>query len=499
MAEDTLISRADRRRAARRQNERTTPRARDLAREHAGAIVAVALGVLSFAAYWYLGQQDTVQNNFVRLADAFLAGRVDMGPNAPQLEGFIELAYNEGKGYIIPPPWPAVLLLPLVAIWGLGVNQSLISAILGAVTSSTVFGTTRSVAQRLSTRVWLTILVAFGTVFWFAAANGAVWFFSHTVAVLFLFLAIYFTLARKNPLLAGLCLGAAFWTRQPTILTLPFFLIMFSEDWLRWDTSLPLWRRVNWRPVLLFGWGLGAFVLLSFVYNYIRWGTPLDASQHHLPERVLAQPWFNHGPFDPRYISRHVVTFFEMAPVVRSSEPYVLSNLNGSAIWLTTPAFFYALFAGWKSRAAIVVGVSLLVVGISFVVLRALSGLWDSGFYREQLPMHLNILPFYVVIGMALWFGRKDRFIVACWAAIIPTALMLFTFAGTGWVQFGYRFQLDFMPFLFLLTAYAMGPDLKWHHKAMIILSVLLNLWAILWIYQFEPNHTFGIAQWTSF
>jgi hypothetical protein len=100
---------------------------------------------------------------------------------------------------------------------------------------------------------------------------------------------------------------------------------------------------------------------------------------------------------------------------------------------------------------------------------------------------------------MALWFGRKDKFILACWAAILPTALMLFTFAGTGWAQFGYRFQLDFMPFLFLLTAYAMGPDLKWHHKGMIILSVLLNLWAILWVYQFEPNASFGITGWTSF
>jgi hypothetical protein len=55
------------------------------------------------------------------------------------------------------------------------------------------------------------------------------------------------------------------------------------------------------------------------------------------------------------------------------------------------------------------------------------------------------------------------------------------------------------MPFLFLLTAYAMGPDLKWQHKAMIVLSVLLNLWAIVWIYHFEPNHTFDILQWTSF
>lgn len=494
MAEDTLTGRADDPR-----DVSLTARMRSLVTGHLTLILTVSFAVLSFAVYWYLGLQETAQDNFVRLADAFLHGSVDMGPNASQIEITIELAYNEGKGYIIPPPWPAIIMLPAVAVWGLGVNQALVSAIVGAVNSSTVFNVTRSLSKKVSTQIWLTVLVAFGTVLWFSAANGAVWFFSHTVAVLFLFLAIYFTMSRKNPLMAGLCLGAAFWTRQPTILTLPFFLIMFSDDWLRWDTERPLWQRVNWHPLLMLGCGLGAFVLASFWYNMVRWGTPLDASQHHLPERVLAQPWFNHGPFDPRYIPRHVVVFFEGAPIVRSEKPYIISNLNGSAIWITTPAFFYALFAGWKNQKAILVGAALLGLGVAFVVLRAMTGLWDSHWYSEQLPRHLNILPFYIVIAMALWFGRKDKFVMACWAAILPTALMLFTFAGTGWAQFGYRFQLDFMPFLFLLTAYAMGPDLKWHHKAMIVLSVLLNLWAILWVYQFEPHQAFGIIHWTSF
>jgi hypothetical protein len=494
MAEDSLTSRATNRR-----DVLLPGRVRSFASDHRALIVSLLFALLSGGIYYYSGFQETAQNNFVRLADAFLDGRVDMGPSAPQLETFIELAYNDGKGYIIPPPWPAIIMLPLVAVWGVGVNQVLISAILGGVTVATVFNVTRSLSQKIWTQIWLTVLVAFGTVFWFTAANGAVWFFSHTVAVLFLFLAVYFTLGRRNALMAGLCLGAAFWTRQPTILTLPFFLIMFSDDWLRWEAERPLWKRINWEPLLLLGSGLGVFVLASFWYNMVRWGTPLDASQHHLPERVLAQPWFNHGPFDPRYISRHVVVFFEGAPRARSEEPYFLSNNYGSAIWVTTPAFLWALFAGWKDRRVVLVAGTLLLIATGIVVSKTVSGLWDSDWYTYQFPRHLNILPFYIVIAMALWFGRKDKFVMACWAAILPTALMLFTFAGTGWVQFGYRFQLDFMPFLFLLTAYAMGPDLKWHHKALIALSVLLNLWAILWIYQFEPNHTFDIAQWTSF
>ncbi len=177
----------------------------------------------------------------------------------------------------------------------------------------------------------------------------------------------------------------------------------------------------------------------------------------------------------------------------------MFSNLNGSSLWMTTPAFFYALFAGWKDRRFIVIGLGLLAIAVGIPVSRAVSGLWGSDWYSYQFERHINILPFYILMGMALWFGRKDKFVLACWAAIIPTALMLFTFAGVGFVQFGYRFQLDFMPFLFLLTAYAMGPDLRWHHKLMIVLSVLLNLWGVLWLYHFEPTHAFGILQWSSF
>ena len=75
---------------------------------------------------------------------------------------------------------------------------------------------------------------------------------------------------------------------------------------------------------------------------------------------------------------------------------------------------------------------------------------------------------------------------------------MLFTFAGTGFSQFGYRFALDFMPFLFLLTIKAMGNDLKWHHKSLIGASIVANLWGVLWIHQFAQNGFLDL-EWVRF
>ena len=481
--------------------------------QYRAIFIAAAFSLVVFAVYYYAGEGEagnaggSPYNNFVILGDAVLDGHVDIHDGAA-LRSYMEMDIRDGRHYIIPPPWPAVLMLPGVAIWERGFDQTLFSAILGGLTAGIVFVISRRLSDKLETQIWLTLLVVFGTLFWYAAANGGVWFFSHTVAVLFLFLAIFFTIGRRNPLAAGLCLGAAYWTRQSTLLSFPFFLIMFSDLWLKPAVEgAPVWRRLSLRPLLEFGTGVSVFLLLSFGYNYWRFETPFDASQHYLPDNVKAEPWFNHGPFDVRYISRHVVTAFERMPLVGSASPYVVISTGGMALWATTPAFFIALFNRVRNPWVLAGGLVLLLIAVGVPVSRAVSGLWDSDwytytfpevdfawFYEEGIPVHINTIPFFVLIAGALWVSRRDKFALACWAAIIPTALMLFTFAGTGFAQFGYRFSLDYMPFMFLLTAHTIGNNMKWYHKALIVLSVMLNLWGVLWVYHFQPTQYLDVT-----
>ena len=78
---------------------------------------------------------------------------------------------------------------------------------------------------------------------------------------------------------------------------------------------------------------------------------------------------------------------------------------------------------------------------------------------------------------------------IACWSAIMPIVMTVFFFAGTGFAQFGYRFSLDFFPFLFLLIVKGIGDDLRWHHKLLILLGVIVNLWGVVWLYQFDAHH----------
>jgi hypothetical protein len=115
------------------------------------------------------------------------------------------------------------------------------------------------------------------------------------------------------------------------------------------------------------------------------------------------------------------------------------------------------------------------------------------------LPLGLELAPFWLLIALAvtLAIGLRNRLVIAAWAAILAITLFDFMFAATGWAQFGYRYGLDFMPFLFLLVAISV-PRLRWYHVALIAASILVNLWGVLWIYQFAPRSLFGWT-WVSF
>ena len=205
-------------------------------------------------------------------------------------------------------------------------------------------------------------------------------------------------------------------------------------------------------------------------------------------------------------------------PIFSTMGSYIWPSHFGQAIWATTPAFFFSLFAGLRNRRLIIGGAVLLAISALVMIFRSAGAGWgldgvDNNFLRppavfDWIPEHLNpiaswhLLPFWALIAIAVaggaitaWrSGFKDRLVIACWAAIIPIALNNFLFAATGWAQFGYRYGLDFYPFLFLLVVKAVGNQLRWYHMALIVVSIVINLWGVLWIYQFDPAH---LNDWT--
>ena len=226
---------------------------------------------------------------------------------------------------------------------------------------------------------------------------------------------------------------------------------------------------------------------------YDRW---LD---HHLSG--LQPGAVPHGLFDHSYISRHLPFIFKELPIFKGSEPYVVIPQGGMAIWVTTPAFIYALFVGVRGRIALGLGTALLALGIAVGVVFARGMPEFIHRFSDDFPKGLNfpgqieLFPFIALIALAIVIGvkRRDKLVLACWAAIILTAIPHIFVAFNGFPQFGYRFALDYYPFLFLLVVQGVGDNLKWHHYMLIAICVVINVMGILWWYEFNPEQARGV------
>lgn len=391
--------------------------------------------IITFAVYYLTGEgSSTPFHYFVPLSDAFLHGRLHVLEKPPWLNELLDI---NGKFYVIYPPMPAIMLLPQVAIFGLEANQTLASVILGSINVSIVFLIVRRITKNTKLQIWMTLFFAFGTIHWYLASIGKAWFFAHIVSFFFLSLAIYETLSRKRPFLIALLLGASFWSRLPTILSLPFFIILLSDQWLKIINQTPLYKRLYITPLLKFGSGVSIFIFLNFFYNYLRFGTPFDIAYEIISKEYA---WvFTDGLFSISYIPTHLWILFLKPPVLTSNPPYVMPSLIGMSILITSPAFIFSVLA-----------------------------------------------------------GIRDKIALACWSSILPIAIIEFTYGNAGWMQFGYRFAMDFYPFLIVLTTLgikngiAPDNDLRFTHKLLIILSVIVNLWGVLWINKFGWSSMWG-------
>ena len=493
--------------------------------------IAISLGLvlLTFAVYWYIGPQETPYSHQVSQANNIIHGHLNFLPEHSKNLNTLERVMYDGEGFCFQPGdpeatkvtgarfsedcqifmqhalGPALMVLPGVLIWGNELNQTLVSVVIGAMTAPIVFAIARQYSTRLLNQLTFTLLLLFGTVFWWVASNGGVWFFAHTVSVFFMFGAIYFTVRRPIPVLAGLCFSASVFSRPTVLLTGLFFVIMFSSRWWKAE-SQSLLRRIDWRTVGGFVAGAAPLAIVMLALNYMRFDNPFESGYNYTEQLYQdgLQHVYNKGLFDLSYIQRHPPVILEQMPIFQDNGPYVLPSWFGMAIWVTTPAFFYAYFVNIKEYravwipAAIALGVSALVI-----LSRGLARLWEGDWESSDIPFGIHLLPFWAMAFVALAAGivvplRKnegwDRLVVACWCAIIPTVLLLFAFAATGWAQFGYRYALDVTPFLWLLVIRAIGNDLKWHHLTLIALAIAVNLMGVLWIYQFQPDLARG---WT--
>jgi len=368
---------------------------------------------------------------FNYLADAFLKGHVALVELPPSK---LDLSPFGGNFYLFYPPFPAVILMPFVRVFGLGFSDVLFTIALGGLNVWLVGMLLRSAVARgivaLSHRQVNLLLLTFalGSVHLPLAAHGRVWYTAQLIGfacIATAFIAALRLKGAKGLLVAGVAIACAAMTRNHLIFQgLWPIAILLSGDQTPAEKSKvgpDRHRRVLARlaaavlPIAL------ALTLLA-CYNLARFGNPFDLG----------------------------ITYHRMDPDFRANyERFGTFSLH----YLPTNFFYQYLAYPFPLRAASLMGGSLFLLTPLFC-----AALWGFPAARPRWSGWLLV------------------------ASIGLTAVPILLLMGTGWTQFGPRYTIDFTVPLLLLTAMGMRRWPVWLVAILTMISIVHYLAGALYL-----------------
>ncbi len=375
-----------------------------------GSVVAVAL---------IFDHSPIERQQFTYLASSFLHGQLSFEIVPRTMNNIVQY---QGKLYWALGPFPAILLMPFVAVaQRLGFfffQEYLNTALLLGILTTWYFIAKKRLFSTLDAGFLSFAFVGASTVLcvvWIATS----WYFSQTVVVFLLSLALLDYVYGPRWGRIGLWMALATATRVTVAPGLLFFVFM---AWLSTNRSFERAQKLFSLFLPLF-----ATAILLALYNVARFHSLSETgydlqdlgpgllmarsyglfSLVHLPGNLyyflLAVPW----PAFRDHVS-HVLAF-----------PFLIPDPWGMSIFITSP-YLLLLFFG-SSRT------------------------------NEQRGL---------------------------WVAIIITAIPILLYYGIGFTQFGYRYALDFFPFLFFLFLIHLeqaGRVVSTKLKTLFVLSYLFN------------------------
>ncbi|MEZ4294931.1 MAG: hypothetical protein R3B70_08130 [Polyangiaceae bacterium] len=362
----------------------------------------------------------TPANHFALLAECWLNGRLDMGGAPPAYTGNNDFALHDGKFFVSFPPFPAVLMVPFVKLAGSAerLKDGQVMLWFAGVAPAVLFLALEKLRRggrnerTMFENAGLAAVFALGSVYWFSAVQGTVWFAAHVIGAGLACLYLWASIDAEHPLLAGVCLGLGFATRTPLGLAFPIF--VFEAYRAAKGRGGADWKRRLGGDLVRFAGPAAAVLALLAWHNRARFGDAFEFGHRYLAIvwRARIDKW---GLFSFHYLGKNLGVMLTSLPYTGTVGAPFQINAHGLALWVTTPMYAWAL---WPKRTS-----------PTFWALAATAGL-----------------------------------------VALPSLL----YQNTGWVQFGYRFSNDFAPFLFVMIALG-GRRLGWAFRALCAWAVVVN------------------------
>lgn len=347
---------------------------------------------------WCRGSLTTTSshNYFHYLAQAFNHGSLSL-IEAPR--SMHDLTIRDGKLFLYWGPLPAVVLSPFVALFGVSWPDAWVTLLLGALIGPLalylLFATAHIHHLSRDQCLLLAGVVTFGSPILPLALEGKVWATSQLFATTFLLtaLCVAFSSRKRGATIASSALiGLAILCRSSMVGAGVWLLCREMAS----CRSLPI--AATLRRLALVATPLLLCAALQILYNYGRFGDALEFGfSGQNVASILREDAHRYGQLNLRYLPNNFFYHYLAYPF-----PFSGHTWQGGSLFLMTPLYFAAFWALKSSPAS-----------------------WNW-------------------LVWSLW--------MACVLIAVPSLLV----NGTGWMQIGPRYTVDFAPFLLILVAIGM-------------------------------------------
>ena len=404
----------------------------------------IAAGLSAFAALaFYFSTNDTLHelDYTSQIASALLRGHLGLRETPPD---WLNEMIPQGNRYYSAFPLGAVLsMVPIALLQKVGLIHSFPGHVLAALIAGVcvyfffqlakAFGASYSSLEgsSLARRILLALFPIFGTWTWCNLGFAGAWQIALGLALLGQTAALYFTLARPSPFVAGAFFALAFGNRTELLITLPLYIYLLwhqpSGTTIGWKNL----KRAVRENILMLARFLSlpvALALLTAAYNFARFHSIFDFGYLHIPE-VREEPWYEHGLFSIHAIPWNVYTMLFQGFESISYFPYIRPNGFGCSIFLASPF-------------------------------------------------------------LCLLFREGGRYKVAASVVIALLTLVLWCHGNPGSWQFSYRYAMILLPWMFLLLTGNGPPKINITEISLFAVSVAINAiatWQFLWTNEIQP------------
>jgi hypothetical protein len=339
----------------------------------------------------------TIRQDFVILGRAFLEGKMYFPDSYIQITNGHDSAIYNGQYFWPLGPFPTILILPFVFIFEhfyLFFRQEYASFFLTILIAWLIVLIGKKAGYQLKDNLYWCLAFIFGSVFIQVALSPNCWFFAQTVTTALLFWLIYESLNKKRPWLLGIISAFTLATRISAGIGSIIFVVLLNL-FIKKKKATFIKQLLFFFLPIIFMLGLLAF------YNYARFQNILEFGYNY--QIVDGETLYlakQYGLFSLVHIPGNLYYFLLASPlpVFRDEVshvlkfPFITNNLWGTSIFITSPYFAYLFLIK----------------------------------YKEKLNKILLI-------------------------SAILTSILVFSYYGIGFTQVGYRYSLDFLPFLFVL------------------------------------------------